>query len=297
MAGFADKDALAERAERLAARLSACDICPRLCRVDRKGGELGVCRTGWNARVASYGPHFGEESPLVGTHGSGTVFFSGCNLLCVFCQNYGISHQGEGNDASAETMAGIFLALQRMGCHNLNLVTPTHVTPQILSALSLAVPRGLSIPVVYNCGGYESADTLRELEGVVDIYMPDVKFLDADPAGRYCDAPDYPEVVRAALREMARQVGPLSMDRRGVARRGLLVRHLVMPGAVRTTRKVIDFLADEIGKDTYLNLMNQYRPCGRAPDFPEIGRRTALSEWQEAHEYALEKGMFRLDKM
>jgi putative pyruvate formate lyase activating enzyme len=295
MAVFPDTGTLAERAERLAARLSKCDICPRLCRVNRKAGELGVCRVGENAPVASFGPHYGEEAPLVGSSGSGTVFFSGCNLLCVFCQNYGISHQGEGNEVSAEKLAGIFLAIQRMGCHNLNLVTPTHVTPQIMEALFLAAPRGLSIPIVYNCGGYESIDTLRELEGVVDIYMPDVKFLDAEPAGRYCDAPDYPEVVRAALREMARQVGPLSLDRRGVAQRGLLVRHLVMPGEANTTSKVIDYLADEIGKDTYLNLMNQYRPCGRALEFPEIGRRTAFSEWQEAQDYAREKGMYRLD--
>jgi putative pyruvate formate lyase activating enzyme len=213
----------------------------------------------------------------------------------VFCQNYEISHMGEGGDVSAERLAGIFLSIQRMGCHNLNLVTPTHVTPQIVEALSLASSGGLSIPVVYNCGGYESVDMLQELEGVVDIYMPDVKFLDAEPAGRYCDAPDYPEVVRAALTEMDRQVGPLSLDPRGIALRGVLVRHLVMPGEASTTRRVIDFLADEIGKETYLNLMHQYRPCGRALEFPEIGRRTAAGEWREARDYALERGMFRLD--
>ncbi len=286
---------LAERAERLTGRLSECDICPRLCRVNRKTGAQGFCRVGGGVPVASMGPHFGEEAPLVGSNGSGTVFFSGCNLMCAFCQNYGISHQGEGNEVSAERLAGIFLSIQRMGCHNLNLVTPTHVTPQIMEALFLAVSRGLSIPIVYNCGGYESVDTLQELEGVVDIYMPDVKFLDAEPAGRYCDAPDYPDVVRAAFREMARQVGPLSLDRQGIASRGLLVRHLVMPGGVSTTRKVIDFLADEIGKDTYLNLMDQYRPCGRALEFPEIGRRTTAGEWREARDYARVKGMYRLD--
>lgn len=294
MAVFPDLSSLAERAERLNARLSECDICPRRCRVNRKGGERGVCRVGGNAAVASFGPHFGEEAPLVGNNGSGTVFFSGCNLRCVFCQNYEISH-GEGSEVSAESLAGIFLSIQRMGCHNLNLVTPTHVTPQIVEALSLASSGGLSIPVVYNCGGYESVDTLQVLEGVVDIYMPDVKFLDAEPAGRYCDAPDYPEVVRAALTEMDRQVGPLSLDPHGIALRGVLVRHLVMPGEASTTRRVIDFLADEIGKDTYLNLMHQYRPCGRALEFPEIGRRTAAGEWREARDYALEKGMFRLD--
>ncbi|MGA6992376.1 MAG: hypothetical protein WBX50_00610 [Candidatus Deferrimicrobiaceae bacterium] len=296
MAVFPDIGKLAERAERLTARLSQCDICPRLCRVNRQAGELGVCRGGANAAVSSFGPHFGEEAPLVGIHGSGTVFFSGCNLRCVFCQNYEISHLGEGSEASAERLAGIFLSIQRMGCHNLNLVTPTHVTPQILEALTLAVPRGLSIPVVYNCGGYESVETLRELEGVVAMYMPDVKFLGAEPSDRYGNARDYPKVVQAALREMDRQVGPLVLDRGGNARRGLLVRHLVMPGDASTTRQVIDFLADEIGKETYLNLMNQYRPCGRALEYPEIGRRTAHAEWEEARGYAREKGMSRLDE-
>lgn len=295
MDGNLNMGVLAERAERLNARLSDCDICPRKCRVDRKSGEQGVCRVGESAVVASFGPHFGEEPPLVGSNGSGTVFFSGCNLRCVFCQNYEISHLVEGSEVSVERLAATFLTIQKMGCHNLNLVTPTHVTPKIMEALSLAVPRGLSIPVVYNCGGYESLDTLRELEGVVDIYMPDVKFLDEEPARRYCDAPDYPEVVHAALREMARQVGPLSFDRRGIALRGLLVRHLVMPGEASTTRRVIDFLADGIGKDTYVNLMDQYRPCGQALRYPEIGRRTAADEWRQARDYALEKGLFRLD--
>ena len=295
MAVFPDIGTLTERAERLVARLSGCDICPRLCRVNRTAGESGVCLAGRNAPVSSFGPHFGEEAPLVGVNGSGTVFFSGCNLRCIFCQNFEISHFVQGGGVPAERLAAIFLSIQRMGCHNLNLVTPTHVTPQIVEALSLAVSNGLSIPVVYNCGGYESVDTLRELEGLVDIYMPDVKFLGEDPAARYCDAPDYPGVVRAAVREMARQVGPLVIDRRGVAERGLLVRHLVMPGEASTTRQVIDFLADEVGKDTYLNLMNQYRPCGRAPEFPEIGRRIASGEWREALDYARERGLFRLD--
>lgn len=286
---------IGERAARLAQRLSPCDICPRLCRVDRQGGELGVCRTGRMAAVASYGPHFGEEAPLVGFSGSGTVFFSGCSLRCVFCQNFEISHFGEGEEVDAEKLASVFLSVGRMGCHNLNLVTPTHVTPQILEALAIAAAAGLSVPVVYNCGGYESVEILRELDGVVDIYMPDIKFLDPAPAGRYCDAPDYPDAVRAAVREMVRQVGPLVLDRRGIAVRGLLVRHLVMPGDASTTRRVIDFLADEVGEDTYLNLMDQYRPCGRALEFPEIGRRTSAAEWIEARDYALYRGLSRLD--
>jgi len=290
-----DGGGLRERAARLISRLSLCDICPRLCRVDRTRGERGLCRTGRMARVASYGPHFGEESPLTGFNGSGTVFFSQCNLRCVFCQNYEISHLGEGEDISAEKLATVFLSIQRLGCHNLNLVTPTHVTPQIVEALSLAADRGLSLPVVYNCGGYERLETLRELEGVVDIYMPDIKFLAPGPAKRYCEAPDYPEVVRKAVKEMARQVGPLVLDRQGIARKGLLVRHLVMPGDVSTTRQVIDFLAEDIGTDTYLNLMDQYRPCGRAWEFPEIGRRTTAEEWRQARDYALSRGMERFD--
>ncbi|MGE5190234.1 MAG: radical SAM protein [Gemmatimonadota bacterium] len=292
----ANSKILAERSARLAARLSACDICPRLCRVDRRRGPLGACRTGAKARVASYGPHFGEESPLVGFNGSGTVFFSYCSLSCVFCQNYGISHLGEGEDVPAEKLAAVFLSLAAMGCHNLNLVTPTHVTPQIVEALALAAARGFSLPVVYNCGGFERVETLRDLDGIVDIYMPDVKFLDPDAAARYCAAPDYPDAVRAAVREMSRQVGPLRVDRRGIAVRGLLVRHLVMPGGLSDSRRVIDFLADEIGEDVYLNLMDQYRPCGRAADFPEIDRRTTADEWREARDHALARGLRRLDR-
>jgi len=290
-----DHRELSERARRLLARLERCDICPRMCQVNRVRGEEGVCGTGKAARVASFGPHFGEEAPLTGFNGSGTVFFSRCNLHCAFCQNYDISHFGEGREISADALADIFLSLQRTGCHNLNLVTPTHVTPQILEALLRAMERGFSLPVVYNCGGYERPETLRELDGVVDIYMPDVKFLDPLPAARYCGAPDYPDVVHAAIREMARQVGSLVLDGRGIARRGLLVRHLVMPGDASTTRKVIDFLAGEVGTDTYLNLMDQYRPCGRAHEFPEIARRTSPEEWGNARNYALSKGMSRLD--
>lgn len=292
-AGFPER--LRERADRMVERLSRCDVCPRLCGVDRHRGELGVCRVGRKAVVASYGPHFGEEAPLVGFSGSGTVFFSGCNLNCSFCQNFEISHLGEGEEAEPDRLASVFLSVQRLGCHNLNLVTPTHVIPQILEALSLAVDRGFSLPIVYNCGGYERVDTLRELEGVVNIYMPDVKFLSRTSAERYCGAPDYPEVVRDAVREMARQVGQLELDRRGIARRGLLVRHLVMPGDASTTREVIDFLAEEIGEETYLNLMDQYRPCGRALEFPEIGRRTTSGEWTDARDHAVGRGMTRLD--
>jgi putative pyruvate formate lyase activating enzyme len=254
-----------------------------------------VCRTGARAIVASFGPHYGEEAPLVGHNGSGTVFFAGCSLRCVFCQNYEISHLLEGEEVTSDRLASIFLSVQRMGCHNLNLVTPTHVTPQVVEALDLAAGKGFVLPVVYNCGGYERVDTLRELSGIVDIYMPDLKFLGAAPAERYCAAPDYPDVAREALREMRRQVGPLVVDRNGIALRGLLVRHLVMPGEASTTREVVDFLAGEIGTDTYLNLMDQYRPCGRAAEFPEIARRISTKEWADARDYALRKGLTRLD--
>jgi putative pyruvate formate lyase activating enzyme len=293
--GSVDPAALGETAQRLKNRLRSCDICPRICRVDRTKGGKGVCRTGLRAVVSSFGPHFGEESPLVGSNGSGTVFFSGCSLRCVFCQNYEISHLQDGEETDAARLAGIFLAVQRMGCHNLNLVTPTHVTPQIVEALGIAAAKGFSLPVVYNCGGYERVETLRELYGIVDIYMPDLKFLDPGRSARYCCAPDYPDVAREALREMSRQVGPLIFDPDGIAVRGLLVRHLVMPGDASTTREVIDFLADEIGPGTYLNLMDQYRPCGRAVEFPEIARRTSRKEWEDARAYALRKGMTRLD--
>jgi len=276
-------------------RLRACDICPRRCGVDRLQGERGACGTGACAVVASYGSHFGEEAPLVGFGGSGTVFFSGCPLHCSFCQNYDISHGASGEEVDADRLAAVFRAIARMGCHNLNLVTPTHVTPQILAALARAAGDGFALPVVYNCGGYERPETLRELEGIVDIYMPDLKFLAANAASRYCDAPDYPEFARAALREMARQVGPLALDARGIASRGLLVRHLVMPGDASGTRDVIDFLAEEIGRDTYLNLMDQYRPCGRAPAYPEISRRLSRAEWEDARAYAIRRGLTRLD--
>lgn len=288
-------DELRALAGRLVSELSSCAICPRSCRVDRNAGELGICRTGRHAIVASFGPHFGEEAPLSGTRGSGTVFFSQCNLHCVFCQNYDISHFEEGREFDAESLAAVFLSLQETGCHNLNLVTPTHVIPQIVEALVLASEMGLTIPVAYNCGGYEKVETLRMLEGVVDIYMPDVKSLSGEAASRYYDAPDYPDVVRAAVKEMARQVGELVLDEKGLAQRGLLVRHLVMPGEASTTRKVIDFIAGEIGKDIDLHLMDQYRPCGKAFAFPEIARRPSLRELADAREHALRKGLTRID--
>jgi len=279
------------QASREAARI--CTICPRKCGVDRLAGDVGFCREGRYARVSSAGPHFGEESPLVGHHGSGTIFFSGCNLGCCFCQNYDISHLGHGREVTADELAEMMLGVEKSGCHNINLVTPTHFVPQILEALKIAIPGGLSVPVVYNCGGYESVYTLKLLEDVVDIYMPDFKFWNADDSRRYLDAPDYPEICRSALREMHRQVGDLSVQN-GLALRGLLVRHLVMPAKEDQTKAIMEFLARELSADTFVNVMEQYRPCYHAERFPEIDRRLSAEEFAEALKIAEEAGLNRV---
>lgn len=285
---------LARRAERALGLLGACSVCPRVCGVDRTAGEQGECRTGRLARISSVGPHFGEESVLVGAGGSGTVFFSGCNLNCDFCQNAEISQGPGGRAVDAETLAAAFLRVQQMGCHNLNLVTPTHVTPQVLESLDLAAARGLALPIVYNCGGYESLKTLRLLDGVVDIYMPDIKFMRKEPAGRYCQAPDYPQVAREALAEMHRQVGDLATDDEGIATRGLLVRHLVMPDDLASSSEAAAFLAG-LSPATFVNIMAQYRPCHRADRHPELCRGPTPEEHQAAAEAMRQAGLHRLD--
>jgi putative pyruvate formate lyase activating enzyme len=246
--------------------------------------------------VSSFSPHFGEEEPLVGRGGSGTIFLTSCNLRCVFCQNYDISHRMEGEEVEAKDLAAMMLRLQALGCHNINFVTPTHQVPQILEALALAAGQGLRLPLVYNCGGYEAVATLRLLDGIVDIYMPDFKFADSEAAATYADAPDYPDVARAAIREMHRQVGDLVLDEHGIAQRGLLVRHLVMPNGLAGTRKVMRFLAQEISRNTYVNVMAQYRPCGLAHRHPAIARGITATEYREAVEAALEEGIHRLDE-
>jgi len=275
--------------------LETCVLCPRGCLAARTEGETGFCQVGALARVASYGPHFGEEAPLVGHGGSGTIFFGGCNLGCLFCQNHSISRGPHGEEMTAPRLAGIMFNLQQQGCHNLNLVTPTHVMPQILAALHAAIPLGLRLPIVYNCGGYETVEALRLLDGVVDMYMPDAKFLDAGVAGRLCQAPDYPERMQAAIREMYRQVGPLQVEPDGIARRGLLVRHLVMPEGQSTTPAVMQFLAS-VDSDIYVNLMDQYRPCYRAGEVPEIARPLTHEEYREAVQAARAAGLRRLDR-
>jgi putative pyruvate formate lyase activating enzyme len=263
--------------------------------VDRLGGETGYCRTGEWAWVASYAPHFGEEAPLVGCNGSGTIFFTHCNLGCLFCQNYDISHEGAGQPIAHVQLADIMLALQRRGCHNVNLVSPSHVVAQILAALEIAIPQGLHVPLVYNSGGYDALDTLALLEGVIDIYMPDFKFWDPGAGQAYCGVPDYPDIARRALQEMHRQVGDLVTDSEGIAQRGMIVRHLVMPRGTAETRSILAFIAEQVSRDTYVNLMPQYRPCGRARDFPELSRGLSARDFEAAVAAAMEVGLRRLD--
>ncbi len=291
-----NKGLLKKKAEEARKILTSCVLCPRMCRVDRLSGETGVCKTGSRAMVSSYNAHFGEEAPLVGRNGSGTIFFTHCNLLCVFCQNYDISHEGCGEEVSDEQLAGIMLALQNSGCHNINFVTPSHVVPQILSALEIAVSNGLCIPLVYNTGGYDRVETLKILNGVIDIYMPDFKFWNSDIADKACDTNDYPEYARNALIELHRQVGDLILDEHGIARRGLLIRHLIMPHGNAGTREIMRFVSDRISKNTYVNIMFQYRPCGNANKFKEFSSRPSDSDFDEAVKAAKEEGISRLDK-
>jgi len=286
---------LEERVERARSILKDCELCPRRCQVNRLQGETGMCRTAAEAVVSSYGPHFGEEAPLVGLHGSGTIFFTHCNLRCMFCQNYPISQLGEGRATSKGELAKMMLSLQGRGCHNINLVTPTHVVPQILEALKVAAGLGLSIPLVYNCGGYESVETLRLLDGIVDIYMPDMKYSDERNARRFSGVKDYPVVNRAAVKEMHRQVGDLRMDERGVAQRGLLVRHLVLPHGIAGTEGVVRFIAQEVSRNTYLNVMAQYYPAHRAFKIPQLSRPLTRQEFAEAITLARQYGLERLD--
>lgn len=287
---------LQQKVDTATGMLKECVVCPRKCRVNRMKGRKGVCRTGRLAVVSSYNPHFGEENPLVGTGGSGTIFFTNCNLLCIFCQNYDISHLGHGHEVTAQELAAIMIHLQEMGVENINLVTPTHVSPQFLEALPLAVERGLHTPIVYNSSGYDSVETLRLLDGVVDIYMPDLKFASGEMSARYCNAPDYPEAAMTALKEMHRQVGDLVLNERAIASRGLLVRHLVMPDNIAGTRELMDFISNEISKNTYVNVMAQYHPAGRANRFPELNRTITDTEYNQAIEDTLKSGLHRLDQ-
>jgi len=276
--------------------LGECCLCPRHCGVNRLAGESGKCRVTSQVAVSSYGPHFGEEAPLVGRHGSGTIFFACCNLQCIFCQNYTISHFGEGSVVDNEELARMMLSLQSSGCHNVNLVSPTHVVPYILEALEIAASKGLYLPIVYNSGGYDSVETLKLLDGVVDIYMPDMKYSDEKTAERFSGVKNYPEVNRAAVKEMHRQVGDLRIDEQGVAQRGLLVRHLVLPNGLAGTEAVVRFLAQEVSTNTYLNVMAQYHPCYQAFDIPQLARPVSREEFNETVDLARQQGLHRLDK-
>jgi len=275
--------------------LKKCTLCPRKCEIDRTAGEKGFCKTGDKPFISSYGPHFGEEKPLVGRFGSGTIFMGNCNLGCIFCQNYSISHLGEGVEMSFEKLSDIMLSLQEQGCHNINLVTPTHQLPMILRSLLIASGKGLKLPIVYNCGGYESLDAIEILDGVVDIYMPDFKYIDPGMALKYSKAEDYPQAAMTAIKEMHRQVGDLITDKRGTAMRGLLVRHLVLPGGIAGTAGVVKFIAEKISKNTYINIMDQYHPCYKASDKPPLDRRITPEEYSEALKLATAAGLRRID--
>jgi putative pyruvate formate lyase activating enzyme len=286
--------ALVRRVEAAWRTLERCYLCPRVCGVNRLADERGECATGRRAVVASAHLHFGEEAPLVGWGGSGTIFFTHCNLHCQYCQNYDISQLGEGVEVETGELAAMMLRLQQAGAHNINLVTPTHVVPQILAAVAEAAAAGLNIPLVYNTGGYDAMPALRLLDGVVDIYMPDAKYADDATARQLSQVEHYPRVNRRALREMHRQVGDLVVDEHGLARRGLIVRHLVLPAGLSGTRQVMRFLAEELSPDTYLNVMAQYRPCYHAGDFPALHQRITQDAYQQAVAMALSFGLHRL---
>ncbi|MCC6859710.1 MAG: hypothetical protein IT158_14165 [Bryobacterales bacterium] len=289
---------LAERARELYRVFAECRLCPRRCSVNRLKGEKGICQATSRVKVYSHHAHFGEERPLVGRHGSGTIFFSHCNLLCEYCQNWQINHRGDGFYESDERLARRMLDLQSAGCHNINLVTPTHCLPNIVQAVRIAAGRGLRLPLVYNCGGYEPLEIVRLLDGIVDIYMPDFKYTDGRMAALYSSgAQDYPEVASAAIEEMHRQVGELAVDEQGIALRGLIIRHLVLPHDIAGTGKFVKWVAEKLSRNTYVNIMAQYRPEHRARKYPELSRRTTSEEWNQAIAWARQAGLTRLDRL
>lgn len=292
MSGIERKTSLLkERAEQAQSLLEECSICPRNCGVNRLEGQQGVCRVGKELLISTASLHFGEEPPISGYRGSGTIFFSSCNLKCLFCQNYTISHQKEGYVVSEEDMAEAMIALQKKGAHNINLVTPTHFGPQIMASLLKAYEKGLDVPIVYNCGGYESVEMLKLWDGVIEIYMPDMKYGDEESGKKYSSAADYPRINQEAILEMHRQVGDLRMDPQGVAQRGLLVRHLVLPNDLAGSEKVLRFLAEKVSRNTYISLMSQYFPQYRANEFPELNRRINREEYKRAQKRMKKLGL------
>ncbi|NWG03447.1 MAG: radical SAM protein [Syntrophaceae bacterium] len=287
---------LAQRVKQAYAIFENCHLCPKKCGVNRQKGEKGFCKAPLKPVIFSYHPHFGEERALVGGKGSGTIFFSNCNLRCIFCQNWPISHEGRGKEIQDEDLADVMLKLQSMGCHNINLVTPTHVMPNILNATRMALKKGLHIPLVYNTSGYERLEIVKLLEGIVDLYLPDLKYMDSDKAAKYsAGASDYPEVAKKAILEMNRQVGVLQLDKEGIAIRGLMIRHLVMPNRVAGTEKFVKWVAEALPKNTYVNIMAQYRVEYKAYDYPEIARGITVQEFMEAMDWAEKYGLTNLD--
>ena len=291
--GLHERGELDKRIQLLHEMLKECTLCPRECRVNRLDGEVGYCKAGAESMVSSVFPHFGEEAPLVGKHGSGTIFLTHCNLRCIFCQNYDISHLGRGQLMTTSEIAGAMLRLQDLGCHNINFVTPSHYTPQIVASLPRAVEMDLRLPIVYNCSGYESIEVIQLLDGVVDIYMPDAKYMDERYSKTFSNAPDYPEVLKKVLKEMHRQVGDLKINSMGIAERGLLIRHLVMPHGAASSESVLKFIAEEISVHSYVNIMEQYRPEYRAHEYPEINRRITRKEYLEAVQLAKRFHLYR----
>ena len=288
---------LSQRVKQLYSIFESCELCPRQCHVNRQKGNKGLCQGTSRVKVSSAFPHFGEESPLVGKKGSGAIFFSNCNLRCVFCQNYTISQLGEGRFQTDRQLAEIMLSLQKRGCHNINLVTPTHYVPNIVTAVQIAARRGLRLPLVYNTSGYERLETLKLLDGVIDIYMPDLKYMEGKYSGRYSsDAFDYPEYATRAILEMHRQVGVLKTDDKGIALRGLILRHLIMPNNVASTDKFVQWVAENLPHDTYVNIMGQYHPEFKAFDYPEIARRITIEEYRRSLAWAKQHGLSRLDR-
>ena len=299
------KKNLKERINTLFEILKNCEICPRKCHVNRLKGEKGYCQVGYSPMVSAYHPHFGEESPLVGRHGSGTIFMTSCNLSCVYCQNYEISQLRIGEKVSFERLAEMMIELQNLGCHNINFVTPTHQVPQIVKALEIAIEMGLKIPLVYNTNAYDSVETLKLLDGIFDIYMPDAKYSDNEIAIKYSNAPNYFEIMKKAIKEMHRQVGDLKITDskmkindleipEGVAIRGLIVRHLVLPNNLAGSEKIFEFLAKEISKNTFLNIMDQYWPAWKAFKYPELSRKITQKEFEETINLAKKFGLKRL---
>lgn len=285
---------LANRVEKAYNILQDCTLCPHHCHVNRSNDELGYCQTGSEIKIASYGPHFGEEEPLVGSKGSGTIFFSNCNLRCVYCQNYDISQHQSGNTVTVEELAEIMVSLQQQGCHNINFVTPSHMIHALLAATLKACKKGLKIPLVYNSGGYDETAVLQLLEGVIDIYMPDIKYADENTALKYSKIPDYPEIVKEALKEMHQQVGNLTTEN-NIGVQGLIIRHLILPDNLAGTEEIMEFIANELSTDTYINIMDQYYPAYKAVDYTVLNRKINESEFKEAVEIAQNKGLTRVN--